>query len=348
MPTRAPLLTRGQLVTVIVAVLAVAASVVALVVTVPPAVRASQPDVPVRAYLSAIIAGDVREALELGRVTKTKADSLLTDAAYDQSSGRITAFSVLDATVASSGRSAAVGVRITQGDDRYDAQFEVERTGANPFAAWRLAKQHLPEVAFHLAAPLDRALSIAGVAFTATHGVVTTHVLPGTYAAQDRGDNTYFWAQDAEATATLGATSAGAAVMQLELSPDGGYAAESQVTGWIDRCAASADLAPDGCPFKAVPQASVTYSAGKWTIESPPRVDEGEWNAALGGWPVVTSSPGYVRYTARAAQGGLTGTATTGSNPFSVAGTITPQSGGGVRFVPSPTYSGTDTSGALT
>jgi hypothetical protein len=87
----------------------------------------------------------------------------------------------------------------------------------------------------------------------------------------------------------------------------------------------------------------VTYSAGRWTVEAVPAVAEGQWNGA--GWPVYTVRQGMVTFTAHATAGGLSGTATTGSEPFTVTGTAVVD-GETVRFVPSAAYASDSIPGA--
>jgi hypothetical protein len=338
-------LTGSQLAVVIVAVLAVVAAVFAAVVVLPPAVREASPERPVRAYLQAVTAGDVARALRLGRITPADGDKLLTDAAYRAAAQRPSAFTVLDAS--SAGDSGTVRARITQGTGSYVASFEVERADDNPFAPWRLAKQQLPEITVSLEASVDLRVTVAGVALTASHGTVTQHVLPGAYRAALAGGG-QVTGTPATALATFAAARPAPAVIRLTLADSGESAAREQVAEWIAQCAASSELRPDGCPFRAVPEESVTYTDGHWTIDGQPSVRVGEWSAQLAGWPVTTSSPGYITFTAHASKGGLSGTATTGSNPFSVAGTIVPDASGTVHFVPSANYSDTDTSGSLT
>jgi hypothetical protein len=338
-------LTLGQLAVVIVAVLAAAAAIIGAAVVVPPAVRAAAPDLPVRAYLAAIEAGDIPKALELGHVTPSTTDKLLTSAAYGQASDRITDFTVIGATTQAT--TGTVRVRVAQGEGSYIAEFGITRAAGNPLAPWRLAKQKLPEIGVSVQAPVDLAIDVAGVALTLSHGGLTQHVFPGTYTASSRGTQ-YFEGTDASATAVFEAGAAPRAALRLELAAGGQAHAAAEVNDWLTTCAASSELHPEGCPFQAVPEASVSYSNGRWTIQSRPTFAAGRWNDQLGGWPVTTSAPGYVTFTARAAQRGLTGTATTGSNPFSVAGTIVPDAVGELHFVPSPNYAAPGAAGSLT
>jgi hypothetical protein len=341
----APALTRGQLVTVIVAVLAAVAAIVAALAIVPPAARAANPELPVRAYLQAIVKGDVTRAMKIGRVTPAAGDRLLTDAAYGQASDRITAFTVLDTSMR--GETGTVRARITQGDRSYVAGFDVTRASANPFARWQLAKQQLPEITVKLQVPVDLTLQIAGTSLKTANGALTQHVFPASYAAAARNAGN-FVGVDTTATATFEIQRSAAVEMGIELAGTGQADADGEVQAWLANCAASSELHPANCPFAAVPEASVTYSDGSWAIDAQPVFDVGEWSAQLGGWPVTTSVPGYVTFTARASEGGLVGTATTGSNPFSVAGTVVPDAAGELHFEPSPSYSSPGAAGSLT
>ncbi|AYG02996.1 hypothetical protein [Gryllotalpicola protaetiae] len=345
MPSSAPVLTRPQLVTVIVAVLAVAAAIVAAATIVPPAVRAANPELPVRAYLQAVVKGDVTQAVKIGRITPGGDDKLLTDAAYDQASDRITSFTVLATTA--TGTTGTVRARVTQGGDSYIAGFDITRASTNPFAPWRLAKQQLPEITVKLPAPTGLKITVGGVEFPASSTSVTQRVFPGTYEASSHTGSVIL-ARSASATATFAAAHSAPAVMSLELVPEGQVQADAEVNAWLTACLASTDLHPEGCPFQAVPEASVTYSNGNWTMQAQPVFDTGDWSDLLGGWPVTTSRPGYVTFSARARQNGLAGTATTGSNPFSVAGTIVPDASGALHFTPSANYSSPSAAGSLT
>ncbi|GAA4177706.1 hypothetical protein [Gryllotalpicola koreensis] len=345
MPSSAPVLTRGQLATVIVAVLAVVGVIIAALAVVPPAARAANPDLPVRAYLQAIEKGEIGTAMKIGGIEPAAGDKLLTDAAYGQASDRITAFTVLDASVRD--RTGTVRTRITQGDRSYVAAFDVARASTNPFDPWRLAKQQLPEITLKLEAPLDLAVRIGGVDFTASRGALTQRVFPGSYETSPRTTGQVDVGY-ATAKATFEATRTDPVTVPIGLADSGKSTADRQVQTWLANCAASSELHPANCPFEAVPEASVIYSDGRWTIDTQPVFDVGEWSDRLGGWPVTTSAPGYVTFTARARQGGLVGTATTGSNPFGVAGMILPDSSGGLRFVPSANYSSPSTAGSLT
>jgi len=331
---RHPLLTRGQLVVVIVTVLAVAASLVSAALVVPPAVRGADPALPVRAYLQAVVSGDITKALTLGGITPAAGDKLLTDAAYGQSANRVTSFAVLDTAV--SGAAGTVLVRVQQGDQSYQTAFDVQRErGAALFAPWRLAPQTLPQISFRLAAPIDRALKVAGVELTATKGLVTQRVFPGDYESDDAGPADYFAADwYVTASARFGVTAVTPTAIGLQLADGASASIASAAAAWLNGCAASTQLAPSGCPFKAIGDPTVAYSDGRWSLESQPVLTEGDWDAALGGWPVATTQPGHVTFTAHATQGGLSGTASTGSVPFRVLGVAIPESSGKLRFQP--------------
>ena len=340
-----PLLTIGQVVVVIIAILAVAAAIIAAVTLVPPAVRVANPELPVRAYLQAIVKGDITKAMKIGRITADADDKLLTDAAYGQASDRITSFTVLETTV--SGTTGAVSVRIAQGDHSYVTGFDIARASANPFEPWRLAKQQLPAISLRLQAQLDVPLRIGGVDFAVAGGSLTQRVFPGSYETSPR-ESGAFDVGYATATATFDAARPAPVRVPVGLTEAGKASADAAVNAWLTTCIASTELHPEGCPFQAVPEASVTYSNGRWTIQRQPQFALGDWSDQAEGWPVTPSSPGYVTFSARAREGGLTGTATTGSNPFSVAGTIVPDASGALHFTPSANYSSPGAAGSLT
>lgn len=342
---RGRLLTRGQLIAVIAAVLAAVVPVVLLAGLLPTALRDSAPDRPVRAYLEAIESGDITTALKLGRIAPAPGDKLLTDAAYRQASYQVSAFAVLGTSL--NGSSGTVRVSISQGGSDYAASFQVRREPGVPgLSPWRLVPQQLPEITIAFPVPLELPITVGGTKLTPEKGVVTQHVFPGSYRASAAGSRD-IRVTDATADATFATQRARTAVLALGLASDGGAQAESQVASWLSACAASSALHPDGCPFQAVPDPTISYSNGRWTIQSRPGLSLGEWNPELGGWPVTTTTPGYITFTADAARGDLIGTATTGSRPFVVVGTAVPDASGEIRFVPSPSYASSGAS-ALT
>lgn len=335
-PRRGPLLTPLQLGIVVIAVLLTIASVVALVRVLPPAIRASAPDRPVRAYLQAIADGDITRALKLGGITPGAGDKLLTDAAYGQSSDRVSSFIVLGTRL--DGRSGVVEARIRQGDASYDADFRIVRGGGiGPLSTWSLAPQKLPTITFTIDAPVELSLHIGGATLPSHDKRVSERVFPGTYDV-DAGDTAYYLGGVSAASATFAGQLGAASPIRLALTHEGEEKVQSEVSAWVTACAASTSMQPDGCPFRALPQPATIYSDGRWAVQSQPSLTEGSWSDELGGWPVTTSTPGYVSYSADATQGGLAGTATTGSRPFSVVGTAVPDAKSGIRFVPVPSY----------
>lgn len=329
-------LTPAQLVSVVVGVLAAVAAVAALLVVLPPAVRASAPELPVRDYLQALVDGDASAALRDARITPGPSDVLLTDAAYRGAGDRLTGFSVLRTRV--DGDTAAVRVQLRQGTTSYPVEFDVTRPSGIPgLTPWRLRKQTLPRATVEVHGPGDLPVTVGGAQATPHAGRVVLSALPGSYRVAASGGRYYAAAGTTVTTSFAGGQDP--AVLTASLRPAGVAVIQSAIDAWLTQCAASAELHPAGCPFLAIPTPGVVYSDGRWSIQTRPRITEGDWSDRLGGWPVGTTGPGYATFDADAAQNGLSGTATTGSQPFSVAGTAVGDPSSGVRFVPAPSYS---------
>lgn len=343
---RVRLLTRAQWAISAGLVLLTAAAVVAVSIVVPPAVRASAPDIPVKAYLQALVDGRVADALELAGVHPTKSDVLLTDAAYRRSSDRISAFAITGSSAAG-GAGRVVGARITQGGARYDVGFLVQRSGAMfGLGAWHLATQTLPTLAVAVDGPAEQKVTIGGVAVPTKNGEAKQRVLPGTYEVAGVADP-MLTSTRTSAIATLADDQPQPVALRFGVSDAGRAQIEAAVRAWLDGCAASTELAPPACPFRAVPQDGVAYSDGRWDIRTRPTLAEPTWSAQANGWRVAAATPGYASFTAHATQGSLYGTASTGDEPFGISGTAI-RSGSGFTFQPSAAYADAGATGPLT
>jgi hypothetical protein len=345
-PRRASVLTRAQLALVSGLVLLLIAAVVAAALVIPPAARASAPDIPVKAYLQALVDGDATKALALAGIHPGTSDELLTDAAYRRATDRISAFRVT-ATEAAGGAGRLVVARITQGAAQYSAGFLVEQDGKGfGLGLWHLAPQSLPTVRIAVDGPSGLSVTAAGVALDAGASGADERVLPGTYTAALAADP-LFTAPAVSVTAYLAPGAAPRqATLQVGLTEAATARIEAAVDAWLDGCAASTELAPPACPFRAVPTPGVTYSDGRWDIRSRPALARPSWSPQDGGWRVAASSPGYASFSAQAMRGGLHGTASTGVNPFGVSGTAI-RSGDGFRFQPSAAYADAGSAGPL-
>lgn len=328
-------LTRRQLIAVIAALVAAIATAIVFVVVVPPAARRASPDIPVTAYLRALVRGDVPQALTLGRITPAAGDRLLTTDAYAAASDRITSFRITGTRT--SGGTATVTARITQGAAQYTTRFTAEREPGLPgITPWMLAPQQLPQIAVTVAGPQNTSIVVSGVTLAGMNDATTQDVLPGTYAIS-AAPSAVSTAAAQRVTVRLG-QAGGSTHLDVALTSAGRAQVQSSARAWLAQCAASGDLAPSGCPFRAVATPGITYSAGQWSIASDPTLTVGAWDAQSNGWQIGTSAPGSVTFTAHAVDGDEVGTASTGARPFVVSGTAVPN-GSGVAFVPSPSYS---------
>lgn len=285
-------------------------------------INANAPRAAVGAYLGALKHGQASKALALDGVAVGGGDLLLTDAAYQNASKRISAFA-LDAPIVKGG-AATVTARITQGGHHYTQAFALKRTGKLFFAidTWKLQPVALTSVAMDFHGPEGMHYTIVGKDFESAANV-RLRALPGTYnVAPAGGSSMMFYTSPFTVTAIgFGSASQTPADVPVDLSTDGEKAAIAAVDAYIDACAASTELAPAGCPFRSFTAAGVTMDTAHWTIGTRPTIQVGPWTSS--GWAVLSTALGSAKMSGTGHDAaGRSGEMGTSDIPFAVVGTI--------------------------
>ncbi|MFJ3384964.1 MULTISPECIES: hypothetical protein [unclassified Curtobacterium] len=326
-------LRRGQLIGLVAGSAAVVLLLVAGVVGYSVGSSTHSPDRPVQAFLDDLTAGKVDAALTEAGVQHSKTDVLLTDAAYDKATGRVTSYRIT--ATQTDGDTAKVGAYLTQAGRQVPMTFTLDKTGTDwgVFPKWELQAPELGSVEVAVQGPAKTTVEIAGAtATTDASGTISLHALPGTYdVAVDGGK--WFSADATTAQVTgFGATASTPVSLTTSLTDAGTKAATAAVDAWVDACIASTSTTPDGCSFYAYGENPAnTYTNQKWTLDSRPTVKVSGWLSK--GWAVSTSSYGSATFTADFTGPSGTGTAKAGPINVNASGYITGFSDAGATFV---------------
>ncbi|WP_308467624.1 hypothetical protein [Rathayibacter soli] len=285
-------------------------------------------------YLHALIAGDAESALHLGGVTATKADPLLTDAAYRAAVNRISGYTIRSTTVR--GDAATITVRIKQAGATYNTTFRVARTGKDLLVLnhWKLAPVKLGTVAISVGAPDDAAVTVSGIAVGHTNGNLSQRVFPGTYFAHLASTAEWTFEDTRAEVWGFGGHASTATPLDTQLIGASDSAATAAVNRYIDTCIASGELQPEGCPFGVADNvAGWTYSNVHWSYDTRPQFRIDVWNGT--GWVVSEVVTGVARFSTDMTdlsgglwQGWLSGI------PVHVQGVITDLHGSSATYVP--------------
>ncbi|ROQ16316.1 MULTISPECIES: hypothetical protein [unclassified Curtobacterium] len=325
-------LRRGQLIGIIAGGTAVVLLLVAGVVGYSVGSATHSADRPVRAFLDDLTAGKVADALDAAGIDRTKADVLLTDAAYAKATAKVTGYRV--AATRTDGDTATVRAYLRQAGRDVAATFTLDKTGTDwgVFPVWELQAPELGSVDVSVRGPAGASVQVAGTSTkTPKDGSVGLRALPGTYAVTYDGGK---WTKATGGSAVVGGFGGSASTpvqMTATLTDAGEQAAKRAVDAWVDGCIASNDAAPAGCSFYAYGEnPAYTYTNEKWTLESRPTVAVGSWTT--NGWLVSTTTFGRATFTADIAGAGGTGTATAGPLNVNASGYITGFSSSGATF----------------
>lgn len=272
-----------------------------------------QPQAAVVAYLDAVQQGDVEQAMSLDGTEVGDDDVLLTNDAYAGATDGVTGWRVTGSRV--EGDSAAVFAVVQQGGEAgavYDQQFTLEKDGTDLlfFDRWTLTPVELGTLTVQVGAPDAAVVTAAGVEVPhagAEGDTVELRAFPGSYPATLDGAGAYE-ADDVVGIATGASSTGSPATLVASLTDSGQAAARAAVDGWLAACVASPDLAPAGCSFQIVNEPTgYTLSEQKWTLETAPVYEVGEWSSQ--GWRVDATTEGSATFTSSLSDGaGGTGT----------------------------------------
>ncbi|MGK9146185.1 hypothetical protein KXS11_00970 [Plantibacter flavus] len=298
------------------------------------------PEVTVKAYLDALKAGKAEQALALAGTEVSAADVLLTDEAYDAASGKVSGYTIGRTTT--SGDTATVQARLTQGGESIDQEFTLTKVGKDAviFDKWKLESPELSTVQVDVLAPADAVATVGGVELTdvepIAEGSYQLRALPGTYDIA-LSESEWYSAEEMTATALGFGQAAEPASLAVSLTDAGTTAIEEAVNAYIDGCGASTVLAPEGCPFEIRNDTGYTPSGVTWTFDTRPTFTVGEFSG--GTWAVDSDTVGRMSMTCT-----LTDPATGQTGPgysinpvdFIVGGTVEGFTDDGATFVPFP------------
>ncbi|WP_223691838.1 hypothetical protein [Leifsonia poae] len=279
------------------------------------------PRVAVARYLEALVHGTVSRALALTGTTTSESDVLLTDKAYAKAARHISGFTLAAPTV--KGGTATVRATIKQAAHTYTQTFALTRTGQDfvVFDHWKLRPVALTRVAIAFDGPEQLPFTIAGQPLQSGPDV-ELRAFPGTYDVHPAFTDTMLGAPTFSVTAIgFGGAKPQPAAVSIGLTNDGEKAANQAVNDYLDTCAASTDMVPDGCPFHAVSGDGITIDSVEWSIVTRPEFTIGEW--AQAGYAVVSTKLGAAQMTGTAHDGkGNSGEVGTPDIPFPVIGTV--------------------------
>jgi hypothetical protein len=247
----------------------------------------------VRAYLDDIVGGHAAQAIRDGHISASGSTSaLLTDSVLAHTKGRITSYTVTGTTT--SGDQGTVTVQETQGGHASTVQYSLHKTGSVFlfFGDWKLDPVPVQKISAELS-PGVTAIAINGATVSVSsaeqaQGVVEIPAFPGVYRLGLGGDTKWFTAKPETTTVAAGGLAQTNAV-SIEARPSAALKTEvtSQVTTFLDACAAKAEISPSGCPFEYFGIGTVSHV--KWKVASVPSLTIGSDDGKTWG---VTSDAG--------------------------------------------------------
>jgi hypothetical protein len=265
------------------------------------------------AYLQAVQQGDVEQAMALDGTEVGDGDVLLTNDAYAGVTDGVTGWRVTGSRV--DGDTASVYAVVQQGGEAgavYDQQFTLEKEGTDLlfFDRWALTPVELGTLTVQVGAPDAAVVTAAGVEVPhagAEGDTVDLRAFPGSYPATLDGAGAYE-ADDVVGIATGASSTGSPATLVASLTETGQAAARAAVDAWLAACVASTDLRPAGCSFQILNEPTgYTLSEQKWTLETTPVYEIGDWTGA--GWQVDATTEGSAVFSSTVSDGsGSTGT----------------------------------------
>lgn len=325
-------LRRGALIGIIAGGTAIVLLAVAGIVGYSVGTASHSADRPVRAFLDDLTAGKVDDALQAAGIEHDKDDVLLTDAAYEKATGRVTGYRI--AATRDDGDTATVTAYLKQDGRDVSTTFTLDKTGTEwgVFPVWELQAPKLGTVDVSVRGPSGAKVTVAGQSVTtAKDGTAELPALPGTYeVALDGGK--WFEADGSKATvAGFGGEVSTPVSMTTKLTAAGEQSAKAAVDAWVNGCIASTDASPKGCSFYAYGEdPAYTYTNQKWTLVTRPAVSVGGWVSS--GWLVTTTTFGRATFTADISGPGGVGTASAGPMNVNASGYITGFTDQGATF----------------
>lgn len=308
---------------------------------------AIQPQRQVEHYLDAVVAGDVKQAIKLGRIDPAGGDEVLTGAVYKNVPDRVTSYTITETSV--HGDEATVTADIRQGVQSYVNTFTLHPAPAvwGAIPEWQLDEQELPSIGIAVDAPSGTTATVQGVHLSVADRYV--YALPGEYTVHLDGDD-YFSAPD-QTVGIGGFALTGpqhgerTATFDAALTEKGTVSATRAVAKYLAGCIVQDSPEPPRCPFALSTDAGASYADSVWRLDQPTVSAFSPWQGYYdvgsgdAGWQVSTIVPGTVDYDGMETLGSDRGEVYTDPFDFGLAGVITSiDAAGEATFV----YTGSD------
>jgi hypothetical protein len=281
------------------------------------------PEKPVAAYLDAIVAGHVEDAMA-GTVNAPRSP-LLDDDVYAATDDRITGYTIKSISV--TGATALATVDLTTASGAKTSTVNLVSTGIDLlWQNWAVDGEKLSVVDIGWFAPTDFALAVNGVELTGVSGRQHYAALPGTYEFAPATSSEFITAEPV--TATIGGLAgAGDSVdTAVVLTEAAEKKARSALKKFIDGCIKQHKFAPKGhCGF-AISSDGGSYPTLNWTIVKRPHAAFEKFDGV--GFPVTTTKKGTFKLDGRNSQYIISGTV----KHYEYFGYITVDADGKVTF----------------
>jgi hypothetical protein len=220
------------------------------------------PDKPVEAYLDALVAGDAEASRSLlGRTSGDGQDALLANAVYGTADHRITAYELRDISVDDD--TATVTAHLAQDGSTSTLEFTLTRTGSIGvfFGDWRLDGPE-PITDISMVVPEDlQAIDVNGADVALPPGdpgayaslrSVTLPALPGEYVVSPPAPSRYLsYGTRQVVTVPVDGPAPRGVLVKPAATPAVMADAVAEVTAALDRCIASPEASPSGCPNRS-------------------------------------------------------------------------------------------------
>lgn len=308
---------------------------------------AARPEAIVSTYLDHVRDGDIEAAMRMEDRTPDKAQVLLTNAAYARATERLTGYRIVGVRPLGSGRT-LVDIETKAGGETARASLALKSAGWTPgellgVVAWQLQPASLSTIDVAVGAPGSVSATLAGARIDiGAHPALLA--FPGRYALHAAADSPWFTLPDASAAVT-GFQQRADLAADAALTAKGQEAATAAANAWVSACMQGGPQ-PSGCSFGLTEGETPgqVWTNQKWTLATPPQLKVAGWRAdcglpgqqaGTGCWPVQTTTPGSVDFSAdyTVPATGESGTITsTDSIQVEVEGGITAIGGGGAQF----------------
>ncbi|HEX7835114.1 MAG TPA: hypothetical protein VF479_06560 [Pseudolysinimonas sp.] len=281
------------------------------------------PERPVAAYLDAIVAGHVEDAM--AGIENAPRSPLLDDDVYAATDDRITGYTITSVSV--TGATAVATVELTTASGSTTSTVDLVSTGIDLlWQKWAVDGEKLPVVDIGWFAPDDFEVSANGVALSGVSGRQHYAALPGSYEFAPAVPSDLITAE--QVTATIrGLTGAGDSVdTAVVLTEEAEKEAGAALKRFIDGCIKQHKFAPKGgCGF-AISSDGGSYPTLNWSILARPHASFEKFDGV--GFPVTTTKTGSFKLDGRNSQYIVTGTV----KRYEYWGYISVDAGGKVTF----------------